>query len=77
MAEQKVRDLKRGDEGDDVKELQEQLNAAGAEPPLKVDGHFGPLTDKAVWSFQAEMLGVDGIVGPKTRAALKDAQPKK
>lgn len=52
--------LKLGSKGNDVKTLQSKLN-------LKVDGVFGPLTDKAVKEFQKKNgLVVDGIVGTKT-----------
>jgi hypothetical protein len=42
--------LKRGSRGDSVKELQEALNAAGAD--LVVDGIFGPATEAALKSYQ-------------------------
>lgn len=48
-----------------VVSLQELLNRAGF--GLKVDGNFGPKTDKAVKEYQKQSkLVVDGIVGPKT-----------
>lgn len=61
--------LELGATGPEVKHLQERLNGHGA--TLKVDGTFGPLTDAAVRAFQERnALTVDGIVGPKTWAAL-------
>jgi hypothetical protein len=61
--------LRMGDTGEAVKGLQGQLVRHGAE--LIADGDFGPKTDAAVRAFQAARgLEVDGIVGPKTWAAL-------
>ncbi|MGH9156162.1 MAG: peptidoglycan-binding protein [Acidimicrobiales bacterium] len=61
--------LKREAKGDDVRRLQERLNAHGAQ--LRVDGDFGASTEAAVRAFQqAGGLGVDGKVGPRTWAAL-------
>jgi murein L,D-transpeptidase YcbB/YkuD len=58
-----------GDRGQQVKRLQEALNAQGEN--LTADGIFGPGTHAAVVSFQARHgLNPDGIVGPATRAAL-------
>jgi putative peptidoglycan binding protein/D-alanyl-D-alanine carboxypeptidase-like protein len=58
-----------GDRGQQVKKLQEALNARGA--TLVVDGIFGAGTHAAVINFQAKNgLTADGIVGPKTKAAL-------
>jgi len=60
-----------GHRGPVVKDLQQRLNAAGADPPLKDDGAFGPLTRGAVEQFQRQQgLVVDGKVGPRTLAAL-------
>lgn len=54
-----------------VKDLQQRLNAAGADPALKEDGTFGPHTRTAVEQFQRQQgLVVDGKVGPRTLAAL-------
>jgi len=61
--------IRRGARGSVVQRLQRRLNAHGAR--LAVDGIFGPATDRAVRSFQANRrLAVDGIVGPRTWAAL-------
>ena len=58
-----------GDRGQQVKKLQEALNARGED--LDPDGIFGASTHSAVVAFQAKQgLTPDGIVGPKTRAAL-------
>jgi hypothetical protein len=58
-----------GDRGQQVRRLQEALNARGEN--LTADGIFGPATHTAVISFQARNgLTPDGIVGPRTRAAL-------
>lgn len=56
--------IKKGSRGEDVKTLQRRLN-------LIADGIFGKLTDEAVREFQKNHgLSVDGIVGPRTWAAL-------
>lgn len=59
-----------GVEGERVAEAQRMLDRAGIDPG-PVDGDFGPLTLKAVLAFQrAAELDMDGLVGPKTLAAL-------
>ena len=61
--------LKKGSKGESVKLLQDLLGVKGY--ILKVDGDFGPNTEKAVKTFQsANGLVPDGIVGPLTWAAL-------
>ena len=61
--------LRKGDRGDDVKLLQHRLNLVGS--PLTEDGIWGVKTDQAVRNYQYKAgLTVDGIVGPKTQAAL-------
>ncbi|PKM83630.1 MAG: spore cortex-lytic enzyme [Firmicutes bacterium HGW-Firmicutes-13] len=64
------RDLKFGDRGDDVAELQILLNSLGFSVG-QADGIFGPLTEKAVINFQrAKGIAVDGIVKSQTHDAL-------
>ena len=43
-----------GSRGAAVTELQTILNNAGAQPPLELDGKFGPLTQQAVRDFQTQ-----------------------
>ena len=64
-----ARTLRKGNRGDDVKWLQQRLNAEGA--GRSVDGDFGALTRAAVIEYRLRHgLAVDGIVGPVTRKAL-------
>jgi peptidoglycan hydrolase-like protein with peptidoglycan-binding domain len=63
--------LRIGNRNNDVRTVQEALNAAGRKPPLGADGKFGRLTHKAVVAFQDKKgLKCDGVVGPKTATAL-------
>jgi N-acetyl-anhydromuramyl-L-alanine amidase AmpD len=56
--------LRKGDQGNSVRELQRLLG-------ITQDGAFGPATETAVKAFQdAHGLAADGRVGPKTWAAL-------
>lgn len=65
--------VRRGSRGASVEALQTSLNAAGF-GPLKVDGIFGPRTQKSVRRFQgANRLVPDGVVGKKTWARLGGA----
>lgn len=67
-----TKDLRRGSKGNGVRWVQWHLNHAGEK--LAVDGSFGVLTKAAVLRFQKKQkLVQDGIVGAKTRAALKKA----
>ena len=69
------RDLKRGDIGDDVKELQQELahNDPTLFPPGLVTGFFGPKTEGALKMFQRR-FGIDasgtGFFGMKSRGHL-------
>ncbi|TCD11342.1 N-acetylmuramidase domain-containing protein [Oricola cellulosilytica] len=67
-----VSPLRRGARGAGVLELQRSLTAAGY--PLTQDGRFGPATARAVERFQRDQgLPADGIAGPATMAALREA----
>lgn len=64
--------LRRGDRGEDVREVQRLLTEAGWF--TTADSVFGQLTETAVRVFQGEAgLTQDGVVGPKTLAALRAA----
>ena len=61
--------LRKGDTGAAIKLLQHRLNLVGSQ--LTVDGIWGVQTDSAVRNYQYKAgRTVDGIVGPKTQAAL-------
>jgi putative chitinase len=52
--------------------LQKALNDLGADPPLTLDGLYGPGTTAAVKDFQkSAKIKVDGVAGEVTRAALR------
>jgi len=60
-----------GSRGPDVRTLQAALNRTIPSLNLQVDGAFGMKTDAAVRAFQqSKTLKRDGIVGPRTAAAL-------
>jgi hypothetical protein len=64
--------ISKGDKGPAVGRVQTILGV------FPVDGDFGGITDGAVKGFQAAAdLGADGVVGPKTWAALEDLNKRK
>jgi N-acetylmuramoyl-L-alanine amidase CwlA len=70
--------LQKGDTGENVKNLQRKLNAAGFN--LIADGIFGNSTESAVKSFQQKYkLAVDGLAGKATmeklESVIKSKQP--
>ena len=61
--------LRPGDQGDDVKAMQQELIQLGYD--IVADGKYGPKTTAAVKDFQKKNnLDVDGKVGPKTKQVL-------
>ncbi|AVH70750.1 peptidoglycan-binding domain-containing protein [Nostoc sp. 'Lobaria pulmonaria (5183) cyanobiont'] len=62
--------LAKGDEGEDVRTLQERLRVAGFYYG-NATGIFGPITEESVKRFQdSYKLSVDGIAGPATLGKL-------
>jgi N-acetylmuramoyl-L-alanine amidase len=62
--------------GDDVRTLQRKLDALGFEVG-KVDGRFGPETDRAVREFQRNVGDdPDGIAGPQLIVTLDRMRPQ-
>ncbi|MEH2045247.1 peptidoglycan-binding domain-containing protein [Nostoc sp.] len=62
--------LAKGDEGEDVRALQERLRVAGFYYG-NATGIFGPITEESVKRFQdSYKLSVDGIAGPATLSKL-------
>ncbi|MBN3909028.1 MAG: peptidoglycan-binding protein [Nostoc sp. NMS1] len=62
--------LAKGDEGEDVRALQERLRVAGFYYG-NATGIFGPITEESVKRFQdSYKLSVDGIAGPATLRKL-------
>jgi hypothetical protein len=63
-----MKELQKGDVGEEVKQWQMFLQSAGYKLPV-VDGAFGPQTEKETLKFQLKHgLKPDGVVGPKTWA---------
>jgi hypothetical protein len=71
------RNLRQGDQGEDVRKLQEMLMGdSDNEFNGTATGFFGPLTMKAMMKFQMRMgiaSTTDGSVGPKTRGFFERA----
>lgn len=64
--------LARSMQGPDVAEMQRTLSSLGY--VLKIDGNFGPETEKAVRYFQEKNgIPVDGVLGPQTMKAIRAA----
>ena len=59
----------------DAREVQQILVNCGW--PISVDGNIGPQSKSAIkafqWAWCFEDLAVDGVVGPRTEAVLRDA----
>lgn len=65
----KARVLRRGDQGDAVMAVPNQLRARGQDTP--VDSDFGSVTELALRTFQRGRGVVeDSVAGPKTRSSL-------
>jgi Putative peptidoglycan binding domain len=81
VLQQLVSQIQIGSQGPEVMIVQDSMNrlqnvepGSGFAPlPLAVDGEFGPKTNTRVKDFQAKnSLVPDGVVGPKTRGAIKN-----
>jgi len=69
----KIRILKLGSRGNDVRQVQELLRDLGYYT-ARIDGYFGPITRRAVIRFKRNQgLKVNGLVGKKTLKALQIA----
>lgn len=66
--------FQRGDDGQEVLSIQKRLVELNYSIH-SIDGDFGPETEKAVRSFQADRgLEVDGVIGPATYRALMNKE---
>ena len=69
--ESKSKSLRKGDEGIEVRKMQQSLANLGYLRIAEIDGDFGKITLGAVLAFQFENgLEVDGICGTNTRKKL-------
>ncbi len=70
-----MRPIRRGDRGEQVRDIQRRLSAAGLRvEPEELEGTFGASTEGAVRTFQARRgLPADGIVGTDTWGQLVEA----
>ncbi len=69
--------LRRGSEGNEVEDLQNELKRAGFRIPGE-NGYYGLQTEIAVKQFQKHMdLTVDGLAGEETLSALNSVQGEK
>lgn len=65
--------MRKGDKGKAVRKIQGLLNSRAGKLILKSDDTFGNKTETSVRKFQTKLkLKADGVVGPKTWAALHD-----
>lgn len=75
--------IRKGTVGEGVKWVQYELRKAGFDKkfkyngktynPVEIDGEAGKITDAGIRAYQQSCkLTVDGIVGPKTRACMKE-----
>jgi N-acetylmuramoyl-L-alanine amidase len=69
-----VRIFRAGDEGPEIRDIQQRLTGLGADVSADADGSFGDATLAAVRAFQdRRSLRVDGLVGPDTWGQLIEA----
>lgn len=69
----KIRNIRLGFKGDDVKNIQKMLSDLGYYS-YSIDGYYGKKTRQSVLSFQKNAgLTRDGVAGPKTLKALQTA----
>lgn len=62
--------FRKGDKGHQIEVIQQRMKDLGFYS-MKVDGHFGTGTEKAVKTFQLKTeLNADGVIGPVTWKAL-------